>query len=59
MESSATPPIVVATDDADAGERAAILAELDGVAEVRFLHDAAGDARAEHSPVPRSCSAGT
>jgi glycerate dehydrogenase len=41
-----TRPVVVVTDDADQDERAAILAELDAVAEVRFLHDAGEDARA-------------
>lgn len=46
MEPSGTArPVVVVTDDADADERAAILAELGGVAEVRFLHDAGGDDR--------------
>src|SRR5262245_62327561 len=45
--SGTTRPVVVVTDDADADERAAILAELDGIAEVRFLHDAADDARGE------------
>jgi phosphoglycerate dehydrogenase-like enzyme len=36
---------VVVTNDADAEERAAILTELDGVADVRFLHDAGDDDR--------------
>src|SRR5256885_1457361 len=46
MEPSvAALPVVVVTDDADADERAAILAELDGLSEVRFLHDGGEDAR--------------
>src|SRR5215472_684884 len=47
MDPSGTArPIVVVTNDADPDERAAILAELDDVAEVRFLHEAGDDRRA-------------
>ena len=60
MEPSGTVrPVVVVTDDANADERAAILAELDGIAEVRFLHDAGEDAAARLSRARRSCWGGT